>query len=91
MLPPRLRPLPLIPRQSRYRTPNRPPHPITYTLAQIINLPSSFLAFALRILPLTLLLQSLGAHESAQRFLRGADVLVPCAGCAVVVVSCDAA
>jgi hypothetical protein len=49
------------------------------------------LSLALLVLTNAFLLESLGAHEPADGFLCGADVLVPGAGGAVVVVFCDAA
>jgi hypothetical protein len=91
MLPLRLRPLRIIPRQSRNCTSNRAPHTIANPLSKIANLARSLLSLALLVLTNAFLLESLGAHEPADGFLCGADVLVPGAGGAVVVVFCDAA
>jgi hypothetical protein len=90
MLPLRFRPLRIIPRQSRTCTSNRAPHTIANPLSKIAYLARSLLSLVLLVLTSAFLLESLGAHESTDGFLCGADVLVLGAGGAVVDVFCDA-
>jgi hypothetical protein len=91
MLPLRLRLLPLIPRQSRDRTPNRPSNAIANALAQVVHLTSSLLALPLLVLSNTLLLEALCADKTTNGLFGGANVLVPRAVSAVLVVFCNAA
>jgi hypothetical protein len=91
MLPLRLSLLRIIPSQTRDRTTNRTSNTVWKALAQVIDLSSSLLFLALRILLLTRLLEVLGANKAADSFLCGTDVLVPWAFCAIWVVFCDTA
>ena len=76
-LPLRLLLLPLIPHQTRNRTPDRPTDPISQTLPQIRQLALRLLSFTFLILPDALLLQAFGADQVANALLGRADRLVP--------------
>jgi hypothetical protein len=91
VLPLRLSPLRIIPRQSRDRTTNSPTNTILHALTKVRQLALRLLPLALLVLADALLLEALGADESADGLLQSADVLVPAAGAAVRVVFCDAA
>ena len=91
MLPLRLSPLGIVSRQPRNRTPNGSPDTILHALAQVRQLALRLLPLALLVLANALLLEALGADESADGLLQRTDVLVPAAGAAVGVVFCDAA
>jgi hypothetical protein len=87
----RLSLLRIVARQPSNSASNRPANTILNTLSKIRHLSLRLLTLALLVLASTLLLEPLGAHESANALLQRTDVLVPAASAAVRVVLCDAA
>ena len=66
-----------ITRKTSNGTANRTANTVGDTLAQVTELALSLLALALLVLLDALLLQALGADETANEFLAGTDSLVP--------------